>query len=224
MRAFSQIKGAMVFAFAPPAVLELGVAKGFDFQLQDRGGLGHDGALMSAQEPAPGQWPPRIRGSSSIRPNGMEDQFPSTGWTWIGKRPGHPRGSHRNHPPRPIATAFGSGYVNDFIQGGRVKRVFVQADAPLPHASGTSGQVVRSQQVRPAPWFHSLRLASGRIGASGSPKLERYNSLSLHKHLGRAGTGEEVPVKAMKPPWRKSSPSCPKVSGSTGQGCRTRKE
>ena len=53
MGAFSRIKGAMVFAFAPPAVLELGVAKGFDFQLQDRGGLGHE-KLMAGPQSAPG--------------------------------------------------------------------------------------------------------------------------------------------------------------------------
>ena len=52
MGAFSQIRNAMVFAFPPPAVIELGKAKGFDFQLLDRGGLGHD-SLDGGPQPAP---------------------------------------------------------------------------------------------------------------------------------------------------------------------------
>jgi len=134
MRAFSQIRNAMVFAFPPPAVIELGNAKGFDFQLQDRGGLGH-AALIAARNQLLGmaaQDPRLIR----VRPNGMEDVPEyriNVDWEKAGAL-GVPITAIHNT----IAAAFGSAYVNDFIQAGRVKRVFVQADAPLPSWSVTT--------------------------------------------------------------------------------------
>src|SRR5258708_36807034 len=48
MGRFSQIKDAMVFAFVPPAVFELGNATGFDLELVDRGNVGHDKLLKRA--------------------------------------------------------------------------------------------------------------------------------------------------------------------------------
>ena len=126
MRSFSQIKEAMVFAFPPPAVMELGNATGFDFQLQDRGGLGHE-RLMEARNQLLGMAakdPRLIR----VRPNGMEDvpEYRITvDWEKAGALGVSITSIHNT-----IASAFGSAYVNDFIQAGRVKRVFVQADAP----------------------------------------------------------------------------------------------
>jgi hydrophobe/amphiphile efflux-1 (HAE1) family protein len=169
MGKFSQIRNAMVFAFPPPAVLELGQAGGFDFQLQDRGGLGHE-ALMAARNQMLGMTAkdPRLM---RVRPNGLEDvsQYRiDVDWEKAGAL-GVPISSIHNT----ISAAFGSAYVNDFIQGGRVKRVYVQADAPyrmLPkdlerlYVRNASGTMTPFTSFAAGHWFQ------------GSPRLERFNS------------------------------------------------
>jgi HAE1 family hydrophobic/amphiphilic exporter-1 len=172
----------MVFAFAPPAVVELGQAKGFDFQLLDRGGLGHAGLMaarnqllgMAAQDPA----------LTKVRPNGLEDvpeYRVDVDWERAGVL-GVPISSIHNT----ISAAFGSAYVNDFIQGGRVKRVYAQADAPyrmLPQ--DLERLYVRNQAGRMVPF---ASFASGHWTA-GSPKLERYNGFPSLNILGEAAPG-----------------------------------
>jgi len=182
MAAFSQIKNAMVFAFPPPAVIELGNATGFDFQLQDRGGLGHE-KLMAARNQLLGmaaQDPRLIR----VRPNGMED-VPEyridVDWQKAGAL-GVPITSIHNT----IAAAFGSAYVNDFIQAGRVKRVFIQADAPyrmLP--KDLKKLYVRNSMGKMVPF---ASFASGRW-TLGSPKLERYNAFPSINIWGEPAPG-----------------------------------
>ena len=193
MRAFSQIRNAMVFAFPPPAVIELGNAKGFDFQLQDRGGLGH-AALIAARNQLLGmaaQDPRLIR----VRPNGMEDVPEyriNVDWEKAGAL-GVPITAIHNT----IAAAFGSAYVNDFIQAGRVKRVFVQADAPyrmLPkdleklYVRNTAGKMVPFSSFASGHW------------AYGSPKLERYNGFPSINIWGEPAPGESsgVAMQAME--------------------------
>ncbi len=182
MGKFSMIRSAMVFAFAPPAVVELGQAKGFDFQLLDRGGLGHDGLMaarnqllgMAAQDPV----------LTKVRPNGLED-VPEyridVDWEKAGAL-GVPITSIHNT----ISAAFGSAYVNDFIQGGRVKRVYAQADAPyrmLP--KDLEKLYVRNNAGKMVP-FSSF--ASGHW-TSGSPKLERFNGFPSINILGEPAPG-----------------------------------
>jgi len=185
MGAFSRIKEAMVFAFPPPPVVELGMASGFDFQLQDRGGLGH-AKLMAARNQLLGmamQDPRLVR----VRPNGMED-VPEyridVDWDKAGAL-GIPITSIHNT----IMAAFGSAYVNDFIQGGRVKKVYAQADAPyrmLPqdlkklHVRNSIGKMVP---------FSSF--ASGRW-TLGSPKLERYNAFPSINIWGEPAPGHST--------------------------------
>ncbi len=182
MGAFSQYKNAMVFAFPPPAVVELGQANGFDFQLLDRGGLGH-AKLMGARNQLLGiaaQDPRLIR----VRPNGLEDvpQYRiNVDWEKAGAL-GVPVNAIHNT----ISAAFGSAYVNDFIQSGRVKRVFVQADAPyrmLPE--DLEKLYVRNNQGKMVP-FSSF--ASGHW-TSGSPKLERFNGFPSINIWGEAAPG-----------------------------------
>ena len=183
MGAFSQIKEAMVFAFPPPSVIELGNATGFDFQLQDRGGLGHD-KLMAARNQLLGmamQDPRLIR----VRPNGMED-VPEyridVDWQKSGAL-GVPISSIHNT----ISASFGSAYVNDFIQAGRVKRVFVQADAPyrmLP--KDLKKLYVRNSTGKMVPF---ASFASGRW-TIGSPKLERYNAFPSINIWGEPASGK----------------------------------
>ncbi len=182
MGAFSQIRNAMVFAFAPPAVLELGTAKGFDFQLLDRGGLGH-ADLMAARNQLLGM-AMQDRVLAKVRPNGLEDvpQYRiDVDWEKAGAL-GLPITSIHNT----ISAAFGSAYVNDFIQGGRVKRVYVQADAPYRMLPNDLEKLyVRNNAGKMAP-FSSF--ASGHW-SSGSPKLERYNGFPSINVLGESAPG-----------------------------------
>jgi HAE1 family hydrophobic/amphiphilic exporter-1 len=182
MMAFQKIRNAMVFAFAPPAVMELGTAKGFDFQLLDRGGLGHQALIdarnqllaMAAQHPD----------LAKVRPNGLEDTPEyrvDVDWAKAGSL-GVPIDLIHNT----ISAACGSAYVNDFIQGGRVKRVYVQADAPyrmLPkdleklYVRNTAGKMVPFSSFATGHW------------AYGSPQLERYNGFPSINILGEPAPG-----------------------------------
>ncbi len=182
MAEFSKIRNAMVFAFSPPAVVELGQAKGFDFQLLDRGGLGH-AQLMAARNQLLGmiaQSPVLTR----VRPNGFEDvpEFQiDVDWDKAGAQ-GIPITSIHDT----ISANFGSAYVNDFIQGGRVKRVYVQADScyrMLP--SDLERLYVRNNAGKMVP-FSSF--ASGHW-ISGSPKLERFNGFPSINILGESAPG-----------------------------------
>ncbi len=182
MRKFSQIRNAMVFAFAPPAVFELGQAKGFDFQLLDRGGLGH-AELMAARNQLLGM-AAKDPALTKVRPNGLED-VPEyridVDWEKAGAL-GVPITSIHNT----ISAAFGSAYVNDFIQGGRVKRVYAQADAPYRMLPNDLERLhVRNKAGKMVP-FSSF--ASGHW-TSGSPKLERFNGFPSLNIVGEAAPG-----------------------------------
>jgi hydrophobe/amphiphile efflux-1 (HAE1) family protein len=182
MGEFSSIRNAMVFAFPPPAVVELGMAKGFDFQLLDRGGLGH-ADLMAARNQLLGMAAqnPVLR---NVRPNGLEDVPEyriNVDWDKAGAL-GIPITSIHHT----ISAAFGSAYVNDFIQGGRVKRVYAQADAPhrmLPqdleklHVRNNVGKMVPFSSFASGHW------------TMGSPKLERFNGFPSMNIQGEAAPG-----------------------------------
>ncbi|MEJ2660354.1 MAG: efflux RND transporter permease subunit, partial [Desulfobacteraceae bacterium] len=182
MRAFSQIRNAMVYAFPPPAVIELGIARGFDFQLLDRGGLGH-AKLMAARNQLLGM-AAKDPILTKVRPNGLEDVSEyriDVDWEKAGAL-GLPITAIHNT----ISAAFGSAYVNDFIQGGRVKRVFVQADAPFRMLPKDLEKLyVRNNAGRMVP-FSSF--ASGHW-SSGSPKLERFNGFPAINIQGEAAPG-----------------------------------
>jgi HAE1 family hydrophobic/amphiphilic exporter-1 len=183
MAELSKIRNAMVFSFPPPSVIELGNAKGFDFQLQDRGGLGHE-ALMAARNQLLGMAAkdPRL---TAVRPNGMND-VPEyrieVDWEKAGAL-GVPITSIHNT----ISAAFGSAYVNDFIQGGRVKRVYVQADAPYRMAPEDLEKLyVRNTAGKMGPYSS---FASGRW-AYASPRLERYNAFPSLNIWGEPSPGK----------------------------------
>lgn len=182
MAAFSKIRNAMVFAFPPPAVIELGQATGFDFQLQDRGGVGH-ADLMAARNQLLGMasQDPRL---TRVRPNGLEDvpeYRVDVDWEKAGALGVPITAVHST-----ISAAFGSAYVNDFIQAGRIKRVYAQADAPyrmLP--KDVERLYVRNNGGKMVP-FSSF--ASGHW-TSGSPKLERYNAFPSMNIWGEQAAG-----------------------------------
>ncbi|MBW1953673.1 MAG: efflux RND transporter permease subunit [Deltaproteobacteria bacterium] len=185
MRAFSQIRNARIFVFPPPSVIELGNATGFDFELLDFGGLGH-AALMSARNQLldMARQDPRL---TRVRPNGMED-VPEyridVDWEKAGAL-GVPITEIHNT----ISAAFGGAYVNDFIQAGRVKRVYVQADAPnrmLPndleklYVRNGSGKMVPFASFASGHWTY------------GSPKLERYNGFPSINIWGEPAPGRST--------------------------------
>jgi HAE1 family hydrophobic/amphiphilic exporter-1 len=182
MKAFSGIRNAVVFAFPPPAVVELGTATGFDFMLQDRAGLGHE-ALMEARGQVldmAAKDPRLIR----VRPNGLDDvpeYRTDVDWEKAGTLGVPITDIHDT-----VSAAFGSAYVNDFIQGGRVKRVYVQADAPyrmLP--TDLNRFYVRNSKGAMTP---VSTLASGRW-VYASPRLERYDSFPSLEFLGEPAPG-----------------------------------
>ena len=182
MKAFAGIRSALVFAFPPPAVIELGTATGFDFQLLDRGGLGHQ-KLMEARNELlrTASKDPRL---TKVRANGMEDvpeYRVDVDWERAGVL-GVPITSIHNT----LSAAFGSSYVNNFIQAGRVKRVFLQADAPyrmLPkdveklYVRNSAGKMVPFSAFSTAHW------------SAGSPRLERFNGFPSMNIQGEPAPG-----------------------------------
>ena len=158
--AFSQIKDAMVFPFNMPAIIELGTATGFDFELIDQGGLGHT-ALTQARN--------QLLGMVKQHPDQLVVSLSDINET--------------------ISAALGGYYVNDFIDRGRVKKVYVQADAHfrmLP--SDINNMYVRSANGEMVPF--SAFVTSRWI--YGSPRLERYNGLPSMEILGEASPGKST--------------------------------
>ncbi len=182
MGAFSQYRNAIAFAFPPPAVIELGMGTGFDFQLLDRGGLGHE-KLMQARNQLLGMAMQDKR-LKSVRPNGLEDvpQYRiDVDWEKAGAL-GVPISAIHNT----ISEAFGSAYVNNFIQAGRVKRVFLQADAPHRMVPKDIDKLyVRNNAGSMVPFS---AFAAGHW-TSGSPRLERFNGFPSMNIWGEPAPG-----------------------------------
>ncbi|MBK5072298.1 efflux RND transporter permease subunit [Budviciaceae bacterium CWB-B4] len=183
-KAFSQIKDGMVFAFNLPAIVELGTASGFDFQLIDQAGLGHE-KLTEARNQLLGMIAKHPDMLVGVRPNGLEDtpQFKLT----IDQEKAQALGVSISDINQTLSTALGGSYVNDFIDRGRVKKVYVQADAPFRmvpkdidnwFVRGTNGQMVPLSAFSSAHWQY------------GSPRLERYNGLPSMEILGEAAPGK----------------------------------
>jgi multidrug efflux pump len=182
MGTFSQIRDAFVFAFAPPAVLELGNASGFDLQLQDQAGLGHE-ALMGARNQLLGMASksPLLVG---VRPNGQDDtpQYKIT----VDQQKATALGLSIADVNRVLSTGWGSSYVNDFVDRGRVKKVYLQGQPDSRMAPEDLGKwFVRNNQGEMVP-FSSF--ASGQW-IYASPRLERFNGLSSVNVQGMPAPG-----------------------------------
>ena len=180
--AFSQIRDGQVFAFSPPAVPGLGQANGFDFFLQDRAGLGRD-ALVAARNQVLGASAqnPMLAG---VRPNGLDD-VPQLKVD-IDQRRAQAMGLSPATINATLTTAMGSLYVNDFLNRGRIKRVYIAGDAEFrssPEDLGAwrvpnaSGELVPVTAFADTSWIY------------GAPKLERYNGVPATEILGGAGPG-----------------------------------
>ncbi|NMH59889.1 efflux RND transporter permease subunit [Alteromonas ponticola] len=187
--AFSQFQDAMAFPIMMPPIMELGSATGFSMQLVDRGGLGHK-ALMDARNQLLGMASqnPKLMG---VRPNGLSDvpQFKIN----IDNEKASALGIPLNEINATLQIAWGSSYVNDFIDQGRIKRVYLQADAPYRmnpddldkwYVRNAQGEMVAFSAFATYEWTY------------GSPRLERFNGIgSLNIQGGPApgvSTGEAM--------------------------------
>ncbi|EIQ5139716.1 efflux RND transporter permease subunit [Salmonella enterica subsp. enterica serovar Cerro] len=185
-RAFSQIRDGLVFPFNMPAIVELGTATGFDFELIDQGGLSHD-ALTKARNQLLGMVAKHPDLLVRVRPNGLEDtpQFKLD----VDQEKAQALGVSLSDINETISAALGGYYVNDFIDRGRVKKVYVQADAQFRMLPGDINNLyVRSANGEMVPFstFSSARWIYG------SPRLERYNGMPSMELLGEAAPGRST--------------------------------
>ena len=183
MGRFAGYQDAMIFAFAPPAISELGNATGFDFELIARSGASHEELLaarnqllgMAAQSPL----------LMAVRPNGLNDEAQ---YRLVIDWP-HARalGLSVGDVTSTISSAWGQSYINDFLDRGRIKRVYMQGNADSRADPGdlsrwfvrnSSGSMIPLSAFAHAEWSY------------GAPKLERYNGFASMEILGQAAPGQ----------------------------------
>ncbi|EKW1656012.1 efflux RND transporter permease subunit [Citrobacter freundii] len=185
-RVFSQIRDGLVFPFNMPAIVELGTATGFDFELIDQGGLGHT-ALTQARNQLLGMVAKHPDLLVRVRPNGLEDtpQFKLD----VDQEKAQALGVSLSDINETISASLGGYYVNDFIDRGRVKKVYVQGDAKyrmLPadinnlYIRSSNGEMVPFSAFSASHWIY------------GSPRLERYNGMPSMEILGEAAPGRST--------------------------------
>ncbi|UWS31697.1 multidrug efflux RND transporter permease AcrD [Erwinia pyrifoliae] len=181
-KAFSRINEAKVVASSPSAITGLGNSAGFDMELQDNAGLGHR-ALMNARNTLleMAQKNPSL---TRVRHNGLDDS-PQLRID-IDQRKAQTLGVSLHDINATLQTGWGSTYVNDFLDRGRVKKVYVQADAPfrmLPddiskwYVRNASGGMVPFTAFARSHW------------ENGSPRLERYNGYPALEIVGESAAG-----------------------------------
>jgi len=183
---YAHYKDAMVIPVNPPSIPELGTAAGFDFELTDNAGLGHD-ALMAARNQLLGMAAksPTLQG---VRPNGLNDtpQYKVD----IDREKANALGVTASAIDQTFSIAWASQYVNNFLDiDGRIKKVYVQADAPFRmtpedlniwYVRNSAGGMVPFSSFATGHWTY------------GSPKLERYNGISAMEIQGQASPGKST--------------------------------
>ena len=181
-KAFNKINEARVFASSPPAISGLGSSAGFDMELQDHAGAGHD-ALMSARDQLL-EMAAKNPELTRVRHNGLDDSPQLQ--VDIDQRKAQALGVSIDDINDTLQTAWGSSYVNDFMDRGRVKKVYVQSaakyrmlpdDINLWYVRNQSGQMVPFSAFATSRW------------ETGSPRLERYNGYSALEIVGEAAPG-----------------------------------
>jgi multidrug efflux pump len=180
--ALSQVKDAVIYPINLPPIIELGTATGFNVMLQDRGNIGHD-KLVQARNMLLGmaaQDPRLVR----VRPNGMEDV--PVFRIDIDYEKVKTLGLSVSDVNSTLSTAWGSAYVNDFLDRGRVKKVYIQADAPARMLPGDLNKwYVRNNAGEMVP-FSSFATTHWEYG---SPRLERYNGVPAVNIQGESAPG-----------------------------------
>ena len=193
MAAFGQIREAMIFALVPPSVPELGNSSGFDLQLKDVGGVGHEGLLaargqllgMAGQDP----------NLTGVRPNGQDDtsQLKLT----VDQAKAQALGLSISDINTTISSVLGGSYINDFVDRGRVKRVYMQSDAPYRSRPEDLSQIqLRNSAGQMVP----LTAVAQTSWTFGPSRLERYNGVSSMNIQGSAAPGKSSgdAIKAME--------------------------
>ncbi|BDH46793.1 multidrug efflux RND transporter permease subunit [Salmonella enterica subsp. enterica serovar Choleraesuis] len=186
MGSFAKIKEGIVLAFNLPAIMELGTATGFDFELIDQANLGHD-QLTQARNQLLGMVAQHPDMLSTVRPNGLEDtpQYKIV----IDQEKAQAQGVSISDINTTLGAGWGSSYVNDFIDRGRVKKVYLMGESQyrmLPedinqwYVRGSAGQMVPFSSFANGHWQY------------GSPRLERYNGLPSMELLGQAAPGKST--------------------------------
>lgn len=181
-KAFSKINEARVFASSPAAISGLGSSAGFDMELQDHAGAGHT-ALMAARDQLL-ELAAKNPSLTRVRHNGLDDS-PQLQID-IDQRKAQALGVAIDDINNTLQTAWGSSYVNDFMDRGRVKKVYVQAaakyrmlpeDINLWYVRNNSGTMVPFSAFASSRWV------------TDSPRLERYNGYSALEIVGEAAPG-----------------------------------
>ncbi|MFK7699985.1 efflux RND transporter permease subunit [Pseudomonas caspiana] len=179
---FASFRDAMVYAVVPPSVLELGNATGFDVYLQDQGGVGHE-KLLEARNQFLGM-AAQSKILAGVRPNGLGDE-PQYELT-VDDEKASALGITLSNINQTLSIALGGSYVNDFIDRGRVKKVYVQGEAAsrmTPEDLGKwyvrndAGTMVPLSAIATGEWIY------------GSPKLSRYNGVAAMEILGTPAPG-----------------------------------
>ncbi|NVB84218.1 MAG: efflux RND transporter permease subunit [Kofleriaceae bacterium] len=182
MKATAHLRSAKIIAFPPPPILELGFVAGFQLQLQDRGGLGHDRLLqaqdqliaMAAKNPA----------LTKVRPGGLPDrpEFKLE----VDENKASSFGLRLQDVNSSISSTWGAAYVNDFLDKGRTKRVFLQADAPFRmQPTDLARWYVRNSTNQMVP-FSAFTTGQWRVGAQ---RLDRFNGFPTATIQGEAAPG-----------------------------------
>jgi multidrug efflux pump len=185
-RHFAPYKDAVIIPINPPSIPALGTASGFDLELEDRAGLGHD-KLVQARDQllALAKQDPNL---ALVRPNGLNDN--PTYKINIDREKASAFGVNLSDVDQTFSIAWGSRYVNNFLDtDGRIKKVYVQADAPFRmnpedlrslYVRNTAGSMVPFTSFASGSWSY------------GSPKLERYNGVSSVEIQGQAAPGQST--------------------------------
>ncbi|RYD67149.1 MAG: efflux RND transporter permease subunit [Verrucomicrobiaceae bacterium] len=187
MGGLSEIKDAFVFPINPPAIAELGTSSGFDFWLQDNGGVGHE-KLMAARDQLLG-----LAGANAADPNGVLTGVRPEGLNdtaqikiELDQDKASALGVSLGDINTTMQTAFGSAYVNNFVNGARVQRVIVQLDAPFRMTPEDLGKIwLRNKEGKMVP----LSSVTRTEWSYGSPQLQRYNGVPAVNIKGAAKPG-----------------------------------
>jgi multidrug efflux pump len=182
---FSAIKDAIIFPLNPPAISELGNSTGFDLQLQDLAGLGHEKLFTARNQLL------AMTASNSlvagVRVQGLEDAAQLKIFVDEGKASA--LGVALGDINSTLQTSFGSAYVNNFINGNRVQRVIVQLDAPFRMSPDDVKNVFvrnRTGTMVPLSAFTTVKWVYG------SPQLQNYNGFPAYEIVGSAAPGKST--------------------------------
>jgi multidrug efflux pump len=183
--ALGQIKDAIIYPINPPPIPELGISSGFDFELEDQAGLGHD-QLMQARN--------QLLGLAAKNPDITQMRFQGLEDTPqlkvdIDQAKASALGVSLADLNAALTTSFGSAYINNFVNGNRVQRVIAQLDSPfrmLPqdvskiYVRNSSGQMVSLSSLATLHWIY------------GSPSLQHYNGFPALELVGSATPGKST--------------------------------